>query len=323
MAIGLASNFVIRDELFNSVFEEKVTQELNVFNAASGGGLRLQTQAMEGDYGKRRFFDRLTGTNNRRDTTSVSAQTDTALTMDEIISVKRSRKFKTHAQTFDAWEKLGLNSTQMNVMLAQNYADEQIKDFIEASVISLKNAIGDSATAITDYSATGVMAHAALIDGLALFGDAAGDIKTWLGHSKVWFDLLDNSLSVSSGHVGPAAIYDAQIGTLNRPLVMTDSTNFIITGTPNDYVTFGLVEGACVITMSESKRFVADVVTGLENLVLRYQGEYAYNVEIKGHAWDTSTGSTNPTDATLGTSGNWDIKVGHIKNGPGIYVRTQ
>ena len=133
---------------------------------------------------------------------------------------------------------------------------------------------------------------------------------------------MDASLSVSGGNVGPATIFNAIVGTVNRPYTYTDSSNFIITGTPNDYVTFGLVRDAVIATLSESQRFVAKVITGTENLHIRYQGEYAYNLEVKGHAWDTTNGGVNPTDATLGTSGNWDMVVAHIKNGPGVYCRT-
>jgi len=319
MAIGLQSDFVIRHELFASVFEERITQNLDVFNEASRGTVVLQTSSMEGNYGRRRFFDRLLSTNNRRDTTSVSAQTDTALTMDEIISVKRDRKFKTHAQTLDAWEKLGISINQMNVMLAQNFADETKRDVLEAAYISLVAALGVTAGSVYDYSGTADADYTALTRALALFGDQQDQILCWHAHSNVLKGLQIESLTASSGQVGRSMIFDAVIGTLNRPMVITDSSNFQTAATPVDYYVLGLTEDACVITMSESIRFVGDLVTGLENLVQRFQGEYSYNVEIKGHKWDMTNGGANPTDATLGTGSNWDIAVADpTKNGPGV-----
>ncbi len=319
MAIGKASDFTIRDALFDSVFEERIIQNLNVFNEASKNSIVIMTQAMAGDYGKRRFFDRLLTTNNRRDTTSVSAQTDTALTQDEIISVKRSRKFKTHAQTLDAWEKANISSTQMNVMLAQNFADETGRDYLEAAYIALVSALSVTAGSVYDYSGTGDADYTALIRALALFGDQQGQIVCWHGHSNSLKGLQIESLSVSSGQVGASMIYDAQIGTVGRPLVVSDSDNLKTVATPVDYFILGLVENACVISVSEERRFVADLVTGLENLVLRYQGEYAYNVEIKGHKWDFANGGANPDDTALKLNTNWDIAVADpTKNGPGV-----
>ena len=323
MAIGISTAFTIRDELFSAGYVEKLTQKVNIFNEGTKGAIRLQTESMAGHYNKTRFFDRQTGTNSRRDTTSVAAQTDTNMTQDELVGVKRDRKYAPRAMTLDSWLKAGISDNQMAVMAGQNMADESLKDYVEAVVISLKAALTDnSGAANTDYSATGVLSHAALIDALTLFGDASNDIVCWFGHSKSAFDLLDASLTVSSGHVGPAAIYEEGVGTFRRPYVVTDSSNFIITGTPNDYVTFGLVENACVVTISETPRFVGDLVTGLENLVMRFQGEYSYNIDVLGHSYDVSVGA-NPTDANLGATGTWDIEVASIKNGPGVFVRTQ
>jgi hypothetical protein len=111
-------------------------------------------------------------------------------------------------------------------------------------------------------------------------------------------------------------------GTLGLPAFVTDSTALYITGTPVDYLTLGLVENAVVITLSENQRMVADQITGLDNLVLRVQGEGAYNVEIKGFKWDTGNGGTNPTDNTLGTASNWDTVVASHKDQAGVYIRT-
>lgn len=322
MALGYASDFVIRNALFNSVFEEQISQFLDVFNAGTNGAIVLNREGMEGDYGYRRFFDLAEGTGSRRDTTVDTIASDTALSMDQIISVKRNRKFGPYAHTLDSWEKLGTSNDMMNVILAERFAKYQMNDWIDAVVISLKNAIGDDSNIIYDYSATGDLAHTALIQGLQLFGDQAGKLVTWFGHSKPFFDLMDTSLTVSNGNVGPATIFNGTVGTIARPYVMSDDTNFTITATATEYATFGHVKDACVVTISEGNRFVAKTLTGTENLKVRYQGEYAYNIEVKGHAWDVSTGGVNPTDATLGTSGNWDSVVASVKNGPGIYIRT-
>ena len=324
MAVGLASNFVVRDELANAVYEEELTQFFDIFNAGTNGGVQLQLEGREGDYYKRRFFDQIpTSSNARRDTTSTAAQTDTAMTQDEIVAVKLSRKFVPYAQTLDAWEKIGMSNDEMNVHMAKAFADNTKYDILERVIIVLKNVLGQDPNTVYDYSATADMAHVALIRGLQLFGDQAGRIICWLGHSKPWFNLMEDSLTVAGGNVGPAVLYEASQPTMGRKFVQTDSSNFIVTGTPDDYLTFGLVKDACVVTISESRRFVSDLVTGAENLYLRFQGEYAFDIEVKGHAYNFGAGGANPTDVTLAGAGNWTREVAHLKNGPGIEVRTQ
>jgi len=180
-------------------------------------------------------------------------------------------------------------------------------------------ALGATAGSVTDYSGTGNVDYTAMINALSLFGDQQDKIVCWHTHSNTLKGLQIEGLSVASGHAGRSMIFDAVVGTLNRPMVVTDTDNLKTAATPVDYYVLGLVEDACVITASESRRFVADLVTGLENLVLRYQGEYAYNIEIKGHKWDTTNGGANPNDAALLLTTNWDAAVADpTKNGPGV-----
>lgn len=322
MAIGKASDFVIRDDLFSTIFEEQINQ--NALNASqqSAGTIVIETSMIEGNYGKRRFFDRLTGGITRRDTTSVAALTDTALTMDEVISVKRNFKFGPYGQTLDAFEKAQISLDTMTEMLAVMYADELAKETLNAGLKAVEAALSQTSAIVYDYSGTGNLAHVALVTGRGKMGDAFSRVKAWVGHSKAFHDLVGANLSVASGNVADFTIYQGQVGTLGLPFFVTDATTLIKTGTPDDYITLGLVENAIVVTLSESQRMVGDQVTGLENLVFRVQGEGAYNVEIKGYKWDTANGGANPTDNTLGTASNWDAVVASHKDGAGVYIRT-
>jgi len=322
MAIGKASDFVIRDDLFQTVFEEQINQNARNASEQSQGTIVIETSMIEGNYGKRRFFDRLTGGITRRDTTSVSGLTDTAMTMDEVISVKRNFKFGPYAQTLDAFEKAQMSLDTMTASLAEIYADELAKTSLNAGLTAVTAALSQVTALVYDYSGTGNLAHAALITGRGKMGDAFGRIKAWVGHSKAFHDLVAAQVTVASGNVADFAVYQGQAATLGLPIFVTDSTALYITGTPVDYLTLGLVEGAVVITLSESQRMVGDQITGLENLTYRIQGEGAYNVEVKGFKWDTGNGGVNPTDNTLGTAGSWDTVVASHKDQAGVYSRT-
>lgn len=322
MAETVHTNLVIRDELSSAAFIERLNINALGLTEATRGGFRIVPRKMEGYYDKVKFLDRLTGGSSRRDLTSTSSVSDTNLTADEHIGVKRFRKFGPYASTLGALTTANMTTDEISLAIGVMFADEVIKDYVSAGVIALEADIDSGAAIFLDYSGTGDIAHAALIQALALVGDKANRIICWFGHSKPFFDLMEASLTVSSGNVGPATIFEATVGTVNRPWVSVDDTNFGNNATPDKYTTFGLQEGAVTITESEERFLVADVQTGNEQIFVRYQGEYAYNVGIKGSSWDTSGGGNNPTDASLGTGGNWDVVVADVKDRAGVAIFT-
>ena len=324
MAIGIFSDLVIRDELFEAAFIETVGQSLATFNEASNNALRIVTMDMEGHFGKTRFMDRPTDLVSRRDISSTSDATDTNLTMDEQVSVKVNRKIGPKAQTIDSLIKAGASSETLSVRLGQLIGEAVLEDYVNTSLNVLEACLSQYTSTnprVYDHTGTGDLEHSALNAGLNLFGDARNRVVCWVGHSKAYNDLIGDSLTAASGQLAETIVYGGAPGTFGRPFVVTDSSYLLLTGTPDDYVTLGLVQNALVLTESEARRIVAQVVTGKENLIVRYQGEYAYNVEVKGHSWKEATGN-NPTDAALGTASNWVEEVASHKDGPGVYVKT-
>jgi hypothetical protein len=80
--------------------------------------------------------------------------------------------------------------------------------------------------------------------------------------------------------------------TLNRPVVIVDSASLktqLNSPDVDDYFTLGLTAGAVEVESTEEQEIVVQDVTGLENLVVRFQGEYAYNLGVKGFKWDVAT----------------------------------
>jgi hypothetical protein len=106
MAAGKASDFKVYNEYVNGRINELLAQMGDVFNGASNGALRLTTQSRKGDYDYTSLFSNVSGLAARRDTTSVGAQTDTAMTQDEHVKVKLNRKIIPVAQTRDAFRKI-------------------------------------------------------------------------------------------------------------------------------------------------------------------------------------------------------------------------
>lgn len=58
----------------------------------------------------------------------------------------------------------------------------------------------------------------------------------------------------------------------------------------------GLTASGVVVQRSEEETISAQMVTGLEQLVMRIQGEHAFNAGCKGFKRDVTDGGANPTD---------------------------
>lgn len=327
MSIGKASDFVIYPEQFWGGVVETLQQYSDGFNGASSNALRLVTRGIKGDYEKESFVKSTANLISRRDTTSVGSVTDIALTQGELIGVKVNRKIGPVAQTLDAFKKISVDPGEMSVMLGQQVGKAIAIDYINVALNAGTAAI--TTVAALNYDETGsstkTLQHSTLVNGLSKFGDASSRIVCWVMHSKNYFDLMKQSLSDKVFEVAGVTIYQGTVATFNRPTLVIDSPSLLDsvgTGTQT-YRVLGLVENAVEVAESEERNIVSDIITGLENLVMRYQGEYAFNLRVKGCQWDVTNGAANPSDTNIGTGLNWDKIVSDNKLMPGISVKVQ
>lgn len=322
MAIGKASDFQIYQAQFHTGATEVMMQEAQVFNEASNGTILLSTMMHKGEYIQEAFYQELSNLVTRRDTSSVASATDIAMNMAENVSVKLNRKIGPVAQTLDAFRKISSDPEEMSYILGQQWGKamllEQVNTSLGAAVAAFgqdlvagTGASGNTGAVGTTNSATDTMVHKGLVNGMAEFGDAGKRVQAFVMHSKVYYDLMKQSIDDAITDVAGVTIQKGTIATLGRPVIVTDSDAFIssLTGGASawdEYFTLALTPGAIQLEESEERQIVSDLITGLENLVLRYQGEYAYTLDLKGYAWDITNGGSNPTEATLTTATNWD-----------------
>ncbi len=326
MATGLASNFQIYHDEFYGGFVETIQQNVDAFNGASRNAIRLLTETHEGDYQKEAFFDVIGSLITRRDTTTVTAATDLAPTSDEFVGVKRNYKIGPVANTIDAWRKIAKNQSELSFIVGQQVAMALPQVYLNAALGALEAKL-DSVAALEEDDTAATITSAGPIDALANFGDKAGDIVIWVMHSKVYFDLLKVNVSDAIYRANGVMIMEGVPATYGRPVLVTDSTKLVETGGVSSgidaYSTLGLTQDAAVVKISEPSTIVTDTVTGLENLVVRFQGEGAYTLSLRGCEWDVTNGGANPTDANVDTATNWDTQVADNKLLPGVILKTR
>lgn len=327
MAIGKASDFKIYQEYLRTRISELIAQNGMAFGAASNGAIRLTTASKRGDYEYASFFKNITGLVTRRDNTSTAAVTDLPVLQDELVSVKISRKIGPVAQTRDAFRKaIGqYTETEFTGIIAEQAANAMQNEMLNTTLASLVAALKQQTASYVTESSLGSISTGSLVSNLAAMGDRASNIVAFIMHSKPYFNLVSSQIAANIAGVSNFAVANGSPLSLNRPIIVTDSTSLIAQlNSPdvNNYYTLGLVADAAVVENSETEEVVIQDVTGLDQLVVRYQGEYAYNLGLKGFKWDVTNGGANPIASALTTGTNWDPSYTDVKNRAGVLLMT-
>lgn len=328
MTIGTQSAFKIYNEFIHTAMVETLVQNSEAFNAASQGALRLTSVSRRGEYVYESFFTNTANLVSRRVVVGSGATADvvdTNLAQDEHISVKINRKVGPVAQTLDAFRKIQqgpFDENALNYAIGIQAAKAMQVDMLNTALRALKAALVNTAAVLYTVPASGTLTTQMLVRGLAKFGDAADRINIWVMHSKPFFDLVENQITANIFGVSNFVVANASPVTLNRPVLVTDASA-LTGGSPTDYFTFGLGVDAAVMEDSEESIMHSDIITGKENLFVRFQGEYAFNLGLKGYKWDVGNGGANPTDNAIGTGSNWDQNMASFKDLGGIVIQSR
>lgn len=325
MAAGTKTDFKIYNEQYYGGYFEVQQQNVDAFNAASNGAITIVTEAMRGDFEQEAFIKRLTGTAQRRDVTSVAPVSDDKLQMGEYVGVKLNRRHGPIAQTADAFRKIAADAEEMSYIIGSAAAADESAEQLNTAIAVVNAALAGVAN--LTVSATTKIDHLLLSQARGKFGDQFARIRLWVMHSTVFHSLIGTSISLGLDSVAGAIIYGGSPGTLGIPVLVTDSPSLVV---PNGisagvdaYVTLGLVEDAVALTESEDRELIFEKLSGFENIMYRYQAEFAYNARVSGFAWDMAGGGANPTAAALATGANWLNVTSSIKNLPGVRLVTR
>lgn len=332
---GLSNQGIIYPELVHLGMVETLQQNSDAFNAASLNTVRLVSNALMGDFSHESFFKTISGLIRRRNVASGSpgneGVTAKEMSVDEFVSVKLNRGIGPVDQTLDSFRKLGMSADfeVISFTLGEQIAKAVQIDSLDSGLRSVTGALLNQAALNIDIGGSVSPQRSIttndLVDTLAQFGDKASEVRMWVMHSKVFFDLVKSQITANIDGVSNFAVAQATPITLNRPVLVTDSAALVSTSSPNtltQYVTLGLVENGVVLQESEDTLIHTDIITGNENIVARMQGEYAFNLGLKGFRWDVTNGGVNPTDTALATGTNWDKAATADKDLAGVAIQS-
>lgn len=323
-ASGRLPEGIIYPELVHMGISETLVQNSNAFNAASQGAIRLVPTRRRGDFAQDSFWKNASGLINRRGVAGSPENPDVSsnpVPKDEFVNVKLNRRIGPMDQTLDSFRKLGDSPDMetLSFLLGEQIAKSQQLDWLDSALLALVTKINATGTLTSTTSPEALITTNRLVDGLRLFGDAASRIIVWVMHSKPYYDLVENQISTNIDGISNFNVQTATPVTLNRPVLVTDDARLESGGI---YTTLGLTAGAAVLEESEEPFVFNELISGKDNLVLRTQGEYAYNLGLKGTAWDVANGGVNPDDTALGTASNWDTVMDDVKDLSGVSIQT-
>lgn len=331
MATTASGDVKIYQPQFQGAFVETLQQNVDAFNAASRGAITFQTRELKGQYNYEAFFDEVSNI-ARRDPSaqSSSSATATKLTQDEFISVKLNRRNGPYEWNISAGKLAGFDPARFSLAVGEMSAVAVPKEMLDRALGAIEAKL-DAVSALEHDRTAGTIRTQDLATGLSKFGDAAGRVVLWVMHSKPYFDLLNEQITSTASVIASDAfgnpIYQGMPATLGRPVLVVDSASLInYTDISSDmpvYSTLGLTARAAVLEMTELPVAVAEgPITGSDNLFIRWQAEYGYNLGLRGCAYNTATGA-NPTNANVATGSNWTTKVADNKLLPGVIVKSR
>lgn len=318
---GTKNDFQIYDQEFFSGMNEVLQQYTNAFNGGSQGAIQLVTNSIRGEFERQSFMKRITGgTVSHRDVTSVADVVAAKMEQGEMTSPKINRRIGPNSNTMDAWKKIQEDPQMFSFFYGQQVAEDVAADWLNTGILAGVTAM-ETESASMVYDATAEtdpnLRTEYLVRGMKLLGDRAQRLRAWVMHSNSFYALVESQILDKITNVADTVIYGGVPGTLNRPVIVTDSPALITGDYDNQYRILGLTDEAVVINQSEQQDIYSDVEVGKENLIMTIQGEYAFNTRVKGFDY---TGGANPDDDTVGNGANWSFEMHDVKMGPGIEI---
>lgn len=320
------SDLAVYSEYAYASMTEVLRQRIDLFNAVTGGAITLRSAAHQGDFSDVAFFAKISGLVRRRNSygSGSVAEKNLAHLVDTMVKVAAG----TPPVRLDPgqFKWIQQNPEVAGAALGQQLAVDTMADMLNVGLGASYAAL--SAQSAVVYDATGntspedTLSFGNLNNGQAKFGDQASTISAWVMHSKPMFDLYGKNLTNAAQlfTYGNINVIRDPFGKL---LVMTDSPNLVITGTPNNYAVLGLVPGAVIIDQNNDYTANEEAKNGDENIIRTFQAEWSYNVGVRGFAWDKTNGGKSPNDAALLTATNWDKYGTSHKDLAGVVVKVK
>lgn len=312
------TNMKVFNKTIQTMATEKLAQDVEKFNAASGGAIVLTGEGFEGDYRYENFWASIHSAQRRVDRyASNAAQASTALSQLQAIGVKVAGGFGPILWEPGQLAWVNKSPAEAAEVISRYMAEAMLKDQLNTAIAALVAAI-EAGTTNTVYDAnTGPITYADLNNAHALFGDQSSllvcEVMDGVTFHKFIGQNIANAVQLFTyNSVRVVDILGQRVVVTDAPALREAST------TANDAKVISLVQGAA--TVYDGSDLITNIETsnGKERIETTMQADYTFGLALKGFAWDTSSGGKSPTDAELATGANWDKVATSWKHTAGV-----
>lgn len=316
------SDMKVFNEYLKNATIETLAQDVEKFNAASAGAIRLTTQGIDGDFLQESFWAGLHGAQRRVDRyTSNGNQASTALAQKQYDAVKVAGGFGPIL-----WEPSQLAWIQKSPeealeVISRNLSEAIVADQLNTVIAALVAAISNQAAATNDVSDTAGVTYAAINAAHAKFGDASGRLVAQVMNGVTFHDLIGKNLTNAQQlfRAGDVTIVDI----LGKAVIVTDSPALYSAAVatpaaPAKQRVLSLADGAGMVMDGSDLITNIQTVNGKQRIETTFQADYTFGLALKGYTWDTANGGKSPSDAELATGSNWDLVANSIKASAGV-----
>lgn len=316
------SNMKVFNDFAYLAATETIDQQVRLFNEAAAGTISLSSERNVGDYTSSAMYKAISGLvryRNAYGSGSVNAKNLEQLQMNSVKVAGGSYPVAFEPQQLSHLQR---NTEEAATMIGIQFAEAQFQQLLNTAITAAVAACTGNAAVQYDGIAGGTVDFRALNQGAKKFGDRAAAIRAWVIHGYAVHDLYDNALANSEQlfKFGDVAVNTDAFG---RRLIITDCPALVIDDTAGGYNTLGLVQDAIMVGDNNDLRFNLDTTNGYENIKTTWQAEYTFQLALKGYSWNLNwNGGTaaSPTEAALGTSGNWVKAASSNKDTLGVMV---
>lgn len=311
------SNMKVFNEYLKQTTIETLQQDVEKFNAASAGAIRLTTQGIDGDFLQESFWAGLHGAQRRVDRYAAnSSQASTPLSQKQYDSVKIAGGFGPII-----WEPSQLSWVQKNPeealeVISRNLSESIMADQLNTAIAALVAAIGNQPTAVNDVSATAGITYVGINNAHALFGDASQRLVAQVMTGAMYHKLMGQNLANAERLFTFSGVQVVDI--LGKAVIVTDAAALYEAGTPNKEKVLSLADGAAVVMDGSDLITNIETSNGKERIETTMQADYTFGLGLKGFTWDVANGGKSPTNAELSTGTNWDLVANSIKASAGV-----
>lgn len=296
---------------------ETVAQEIEKFNAASGGAIVLSSEGFGGDFFQSNMFKGLHASQRRVDRYAVNgAASATALAQIEHNVVKVAGGFGPVIWEPSQISWVEQNEAQAIEAISSNLAEAIMQDQLNTIIASGLAAIENIAAITNDISASAGISLTALNNTHALFGDRSTMLIAQVMNGTTYHKLIGENITNTN------RLYEYNsiriLDVLGKVTVVTDAPALFVAGTPNKLKVLTLVANGAFVMDGSDLIVNIETTNNKQRIETTFQADYAFGAGLKGFAWDTANGGKSPTDAELSTGTNWDQITTSIKDLAGV-----